>query len=147
MKPRLIVLLFTLSFWLTAACLAQAPAQSGQSSEPNFTADQQIDFLLHAKVVSSKVLGKGITHPWRLTLTDGQVTHDAAFQVVDERDQKKEFEDGHTELNFVDSYHYDIAGYDLASMLGMDDMIPVYVEREWNRQKGRSLLVDYLEVG
>jgi hypothetical protein len=87
-------------------------------------------------VVNSRQLGKGITHPWRLTLSDSQLTHDAAFQSVDEHATSRQFADGHTELNFVDSYHFDIAAYRLAKLIGMDDMIPVYVERRWNGQTG-----------
>jgi hypothetical protein len=129
-------LLLAVSVWLAAASLAQGPIQGSQHNEPNLTEEQQKTFLLNAKVVGSKQLGKGITHPWRLTLSDGQLTHDAAFQPVDEHEREKRFEDGHTELNFVDSYHYDIAGYELARLVGMSDMIPVYVERVWNGQKG-----------
>ena len=124
------------SLWLAAACLAQGTAQLSPDKEPHLTEEQQADFLLHAKVVASKQLGKGFTHPWRLTLNDGQLTHDAAFQSIDEHKATMQFADGHTELNFVDSYHYNIAGYELAKLLGMSDMIPVYVERTWNVQTG-----------
>jgi hypothetical protein len=72
----------------------------------------------------------------RRALSDGQLTHDAAFQAVDEHQPERQFDDGHTEFNFVDSYHYDIAGYELARLIGMSDMIPVHVERVWNGQKG-----------
>jgi hypothetical protein len=136
MSTRRTLLLVAGSFWLATACIAQAPVPSSQRNEPNLTEEQQKEFLLKAKVVASKQLGKGITHPWRLTLSDGQLTHDAAFQSVDERKAEMHFDDGHTEFNFVDSYHYNIAGYELARLLGMSDMIPVYVEREWNDQKG-----------
>ncbi len=40
------------------------------------------------------------------------------------------------ELNFVDSYKYNIAAYQLAEMLGIDDMLPVYVERKWHGEEG-----------
>jgi len=119
----------------TSGALAAAGTQN-PGNEPNLTEEQQKDFLLHAKIVSSKQLGKGITHPWRLTLSNGELTHDAAFQPVDERQATKTFADGHTELNFVDSYHYNIAGYELAKLLGMSDVVPVYVERSWNGMTG-----------
>jgi hypothetical protein len=128
--------LLALSLWLSAACLAQGPLLGSQRNEPNVTEEQQKEFLLNAKVVGSKQLGKGITHPWRLTLSDGNLTHDAAFQPVDEHKQEMQFVDGRTEFNFVDSYHYDIAGYELAKLVGMSDMIPVTVERKWNGQMG-----------
>ena len=43
-----------------------------------------------------------------------------------------QFNDGHVEINFVDSYKYNIAAYGIAELLGLDDMMPVYVERKWN---------------
>jgi hypothetical protein len=113
-----------------------ASGQSGLKDEPNLTDEQKIDFLLHAKVIGSKGSKKGITGTLKLTLTDGTITHDASFQPVDEHTFKKEFSDGRTEYNFVDSYHYNIAGYELARMLGMNDMVPPYVERKYNGQTG-----------
>jgi len=121
---------------LYLSCGIPASGQSSLKNEPNFTDEQKKEFLLHAKVIASKQGGKGITHPYKLTLTDGTITHDASFQPVDEHTFKKEFSDGHTEFNFIDSYHYNIAGYQLACMLGMNNMIPVYVERRWNGQTG-----------
>jgi len=47
-----------------------------------------------------------------------------------------EFANGTVELNFVDSYNYNIAAYALAELLGVDDMLPVYVERKWNGNPG-----------
>ena len=129
-------ILITASMCLASVCLAQRPALGGPDDEPSLTEDQKQQFLLDAKVVNSKQLGKGITHPWRLTLSDGQLTHDGAFQSIDEHKSQMKFDDGRTELNFVDSYHYDIAAYQLAKLVGMDDMIPVTVERKWNGQVG-----------
>jgi len=129
-------ILITASMCLASVCLAQKPALGGPDDEPSLTEDQKQQFLLDAKVVNSKQLGKGITHPWRLTLSDGQLTHDGAFQSIDEHKSQMKFDDGRTELNFVDSYHYDIAAYQLAKLVGMDDMIPVTVERKWNGQVG-----------
>jgi hypothetical protein len=45
-------------------------------------------------VVKSKQSNKGITQPWRLTLTDGTVTHDASFQGIDEHKPKMQRERG-----------------------------------------------------
>ena len=105
------------------------------SDEGTLTKEQIKQFLLTAKVVKSEHTKKGITDPWRLTLTDGTVTHDASFQSIDEHQFKKELARG-TELNFVDSYKYNIAAYKLAELLGVDDILPVYVERKWNGAEG-----------
>jgi hypothetical protein len=39
-------------------------------------------------------------------------------------------------MNFRDSYHFDIAGYELSKLLGLNDVIPVYVERKWQGKSG-----------
>ena len=44
---------------------------------------------------------------------------------------RKKVESGTTIFNFVDSYKFNIAAYTLSEMLGIDDMLPVYVERKW----------------
>ncbi|HTM87085.1 MAG TPA: hypothetical protein VL155_02720 [Terriglobales bacterium] len=107
-----------------------------QPADTNLSKDQIKQFLLTAKVIKSKQSSIGITHPFRLTLTDGTITHDASFQAVDEHKSMEELASGRMELNFVDSYKYNIAAYALAELLGIDDMIPVYVERKWDGNKG-----------
>src|SRR5216684_4967520 len=97
------------------------------ADETTFTKEQIKNFLLTAKVVKSQRSSIGITNPWRLTLTDGTVTHAASFQAVDEHKARMETLRG-TELAFVDSYKYNIAAYRLAELLGIEDMLPDYDE-------------------
>jgi hypothetical protein len=104
--------------------------------EPKLSEEQMKEFLLKAKVLKEKVTPKGITSPYRLTLTDGTLTHDAAFQRVNEFKATMEFGDGHREINFKDSYKYDIAAYELAKMLGLCDMMPVTLERKYKGDSG-----------
>jgi hypothetical protein len=120
----------------TAAIVLAAAAGQNPDNEPNLTEEQKIEFLLHAKVVGSHQLGVGITHPWRLTLSDGTLTHDAAFQSIDERSNIKQLADGRAEINFRDSYHFNLAARELAKLLGLDDMVPVTVERSWQGNRG-----------
>jgi hypothetical protein len=108
---------------------------AGAADEPSLTKEQIKQFLLTAKIVRSKDAKKGITHTMRLTLSDGTITHDASFQALDEHKASKQLAMG-TEMNFVDSYKYNIAAYELAALLGMDDIIPVYVERKWEGNSG-----------
>jgi hypothetical protein len=103
---------------------------------PALTKEQIKQFLLTAKVVGSHSSKKGITDTKRLTLSDGTITHDASFQSVDEHVREKQFADGHREINFVDSYKYNIAAYAIAELVGFDDMMPVYVERQWEGKPG-----------
>jgi len=123
---RRLVLCVALCLSFSVFALAQA----------DLSKDQIKDFLAKAKVVSSKHTNKGITEPWRLTLSDGTTTHEAIFQAVDVHKPTMQFADGHTEINFIDSYRYNVAAYALSELLGMDDMIPVHVERKWNGQVG-----------
>jgi hypothetical protein len=105
------------------------------ADEPSLTKEQIKQFLLTAKIVDSHDAKKGITGTQRLTLSDGTITHDASFQPIDEHKPVKQLSMG-TEVNFVDSYKYNIAAYGLAELIGMDDMIPVYVERKWKGNAG-----------
>ena len=118
----------------TLVCLICAGVTRA-ADEPNLTKEQITNFLLTAKVVDSKPAAKGITNTWRLTLTDGTITHDAHFQSIDEHKASMQLASG-TELGFVDSYKYNIAAYQLAELLGLDDMVPVYVERKWKGDAG-----------
>jgi hypothetical protein len=108
------------------------------SDEPTLTKEQIKQFLLTAKVVKSRHTSKGITDPWRLTLTDGTVTHDASFQAVDEHKAKMEMLRG-TELNFVDSYKHNIAAYRLAERLGIDDIMPFMSNAVGEATQARSV--------
>ena len=81
-------------------------------------------------------IGSGITAPWRLTLSDGTVTHDAALNVANKQSNVERFVDGTFETNFVDSYRFNIAAYKLANLLEMQEAIPVTIERRWNGKIG-----------
>ncbi len=120
---------------VTLVCLAAASFLVA-SDEPTLTKDEIKHFLLTAKVVKSREIGRGVTSPLRLTLTDGKLIHDAVFQVVDEHKPIMQLASGRRELNFVDSYRYDIAAYELAELLGLDNMMPVTVERKWQGKTG-----------
>jgi hypothetical protein len=106
------------------------------SDDSTLTKEQIRQFLLTAKVVASKQSEKGVTNPWRLTLSDGTVTHDASFQPINVEKPRQMLANGTVEVNFVDSYKYNIAAYAVAELLGMDDMMPVYVERKWQGNTG-----------
>ncbi len=124
----------TLSFVILAGLLSARIVAA--ADEPALTKEQVKQFLLTAKVIKSGPAHKGITNTLRLTLTDGTITHDAHFQPIDERAMVKEMASGRQEFNFVDSYKYNIAAYELAAMLGLDDMVPVYVQRNYDGKTG-----------
>jgi hypothetical protein len=106
------------------------------ADEEPLNREQIKQFLQTADIVKSKQSGKGVTHPWRLTLSNGTITHDASFQAVDEHKQKMDVGNGRIELDFVDSYKYNLAAYEIAELVGLDSMLPVYVERKWQGKTG-----------
>jgi hypothetical protein len=118
-----------------AMCLLCVPLATS-TDDTTLTREQIKQFLLTAKIVGAKESSKGITHPARLTLSDGKLTHDASFQHTDEHKTNVQMARGGTEMNFVDSYKYNIAAYALAEMLGVEDMLPVYVERKYKGDPG-----------
>ncbi len=126
------------SRWILGAAIASfavARILAG-ADEPNFTVEQKIDFLQHAKITASQLEKKGKSNASHLTLSDGKLTHDASFEPIDEKKAQGPGPGGGIELNFRDYWGYDIAGYRIARLLGMDDMVPVYTERKWNGTTG-----------
>lgn len=121
-------------FAVFALLLVVWSAEMHQSQK--LTKEEMRQFLLTAEIVRSEEIGKGVTHSQRLTLTDGSRTHRAAFQDIDVRTTEARFKTGGGEVNFVDSFHFNIAAYRLAELLGIEEMIPVTVEREWRGKKG-----------
>ncbi len=117
------------------ACVIIPLAAPG-ADDAALTKDQIKVFLQTAEVIKSKQSGKGVTHPWRLTLSNGTVTHDASFQDIDEHKSEMKLDSGRVEFGFVDSYKYNIAAYQLAELIGLDDLVPVYVERKWQGKTG-----------
>jgi hypothetical protein len=129
--------LFRRALVAVAMCLVGLPLPLAMAADDTTLTKEQIkEFLLTAKIVSAKDSSKGITHPVRLTLSDGKMTHDASYQGINEHKTSAQMASGRVELNFVDSYKYNIAAYSLAEMLGIDDMLPVYVERKYKGDPG-----------
>jgi hypothetical protein len=120
---------------VVVAALTFSFSARGKDDAP-LSKEQIKHFLQTAQIINSKQSSKGVTHPSRLTLSDGTITHDASFQTIDERKAEMKLESGKVELDFVDSYKYNIAAYRLAELVGLEDMLPVYVERKWQGKTG-----------
>jgi hypothetical protein len=105
-----------------------APTVFAQSaSAPSLSPEQMEAFLLKARITNERDAGSGVTLSRRATLSDGQITHDAHIQTVDIAQQV--FQAGrNTEVNFKDTYRYNIAGYRLARLVGLTT-VPMSVER------------------
>ncbi len=111
-------------------------ADDRQTVAPSLTREQMAEFLATATILKGKDTPRGVTRPVRVTLSDGTLTHDALFSTVDERKAVERFAGGRVELDFVDSYKYTLAAYNIAELLDLDEMMPVHVEREWRGKKG-----------
>ena len=111
---------------LTSSAAAQNPSE--------FTPARIEQFLREAKVVSTRPLAQGVTNTRRATLSDGEITHDAQIQRIDVVHPSFRTANGY-ELDFRDSYKFNIAAYRLSRLLGLD-AIPVSVERRIDGRVG-----------
>ena len=116
----------------TATAGKPAPAASqvdGTRSPAAVLTDEEMEqFLLNAKVLKVKSFSKGVTKARRVSMSDGNMTHDAQIQDVDIEKAIFEVSPKHTEINFKDLFRYNIAAYRLSRLLGLDN-VPVSVER------------------
>jgi hypothetical protein len=109
-------------------------AVSSAAAQQSLTAEEQETFLKTAKVVRTREAGKGVTGTQRVTLSDGTITHDASVQTIDI--SMNEFRSNRgTELNFKDSWRYNVAAYRLNQILQLG-RIPVSVERSHRGKAG-----------
>jgi hypothetical protein len=108
-------------------CLAQGT--DAPPAPPALTSHEMERFLLEADIVATRPSKKGVTNARRVTLFDGRVRHDAQLQDVDIAMPLFEVAPKYTEINFRDTYRYNIAGFRLSRLLGLDN-VPMSVERK-----------------
>lgn len=97
------------------------------AATPSLAPEDMEAFLLKAKITNRRDAGSGVTGSSRVTLSDGRLSHDAHVQAVDVA--RAVFTAGKaSEVNFKDTYRYNIAGYRLARLIGLDN-VPMSVER------------------
>jgi len=106
---------------------ARIPVAFSADATSHLTRAEMEVFLRTAPIVKHKELGTGVTHSIRATLSDGRIQHDAHIQQIDE--SKTTFQtDRGTELNFRDTWKFNIAAYRLDQILELN-MTPMSVER------------------
>src|SRR5258706_11264303 len=121
---------FTFRKCQIAALVVVAPVLFGAENGAKLSYDQMEQFLQTAKIVSIKDLSIGVTHSQKAKMSDGAITHDAHVQYIDEA--KTVFQgDRGTEMNFRDTWKFNVAGDRLGRILDLD-MIPTSVERKVN---------------
>jgi hypothetical protein len=122
------MLCFRSRLLVPAALSLVATLLHGEDRPKKLSVEQMEEFLKGAKVVDIKGLSTGVTNSSKASLSDGVIVHNAHVQSIDE--QKAVFQgDRGSELNFRDTWKYNVAGYRLARLLGIEDMIPPSVER------------------
>ncbi len=116
--------------------LASIPGWAGETATPATAwSDQEKEsFLLTAQLTKLKGIKTGTTGTRRATLSNGQLTHDAHVQTIDEQKNRFTTASG-TEHNFRDSYKFNIAAYRLDRLVGLN-MAPVSVERKIQGERG-----------
>jgi hypothetical protein len=120
--------LFTVGAW---PCIAQEG--SSDASRPTLSPEEMERFLTKGEILATIKVSKGVTKARQVRMSDGLLTHDAQVQDVDEAKAIFEVDPGHTEVNFKDSYRYNIAAYRLSLLLGLDN-VPMSVERVVERK-------------
>ena len=117
---------------------AQAPALASSASAAVDAASLSLDdrekFLATARIVKERSAPKGTTNTRRVTLSDGTMTHDASVQTIEEAKAVFQGTQG-TELNFKDSWRFNVAAYRIDRLLSLG-MIPATVERRHNGRSG-----------
>jgi hypothetical protein len=140
MKSRSVSLSVLLLVLLSSFSYAQAPAAPIPHIPPYFAyqfrnAKEVEEALRTANIVKVKDLGTGITKPLKFTLDTGKFQFAAVFKTVDERKSGLTKLATSVEMDFKDSWMFEVAAYELDKLLGLN-MVPVTVERTYNGKKG-----------
>jgi hypothetical protein len=115
----------------SAAAIQARPA----STAPALSDAEIEQFLLHARVMKTKGIKKGVTGSSQATLTDGKLTHDAHMQTIDQRLQQFAGSNGGVEFDFRDSWTFNLAAFKIDRLIGLN-MVPVSVARRYNYTEG-----------
>ena len=86
--------------------------------------------LRTAEIVKAKDLGTGVTKPLKFTLHNGQFEFHACYKNVDERRPGLTRMKNGLEVDFKDSWRFEVAAYELDKLLGLG-MVPATVERNF----------------
>jgi hypothetical protein len=99
------------------------------------TYEEAEEFLKTAKIIKSKGVPVGVTLPQKMTLEKDGRQEFAVFKTIDERKQGITRLGTGPEVDFKDSWKFELAAYELNRMLNLD-MIPPVVERTYGTHKG-----------
>ena len=123
------IFLVCLFFLSGGAATPRGSAPQDEPSDPAaWSREEKEEFLRNAEIVKKVGVLEGATQSVRVTLQSDRGTHDAHVQTIDEAATKFEGVAGQWELNFRDTYKFNVAAYLLDRILDLN-MIPVTVER------------------
>ncbi len=109
---------------------SQPAATAGSASREEIE-----QFLRTARVTGGEVLKTGVTRPRKLTLSDGKIVRSGIFKTIDEHKPGMTRLSGGDEVDFKDSWKYEVAAYELNKLLSLD-LVPVTVERQYENEVG-----------
>jgi len=96
---------------------------------PQLTDEQMERFLKTGQITNRKTISEGTTAALRVTLSDGQLKHDAQIQCIDVFKPVWKGSEGTVEKNFRDTWKFNVAAFRLGRLVGVRN-IPMSVERE-----------------
>lgn len=114
---------------------AAAPAAAMRWTDPEGkplpfqSEDELLVFLRTADVKSEKQLSGGVTVPTKMLLEKDGIRADAIFRDVNEEKTAANLGGGVSDLFFRDSYIYEPAAYELARLLGLDNVPPATLRK------------------
>jgi len=108
---------------------------TGRAAEQIIQGPQVEDFLLHAKIVGMKDIGKGVTLPRKATLDLNGTTGYAVFKTIDDKPTHPVSPGGDLEPEFQDSWRTEVAAYEMDKLIHLG-MVPATVERQYENATG-----------
>ncbi len=129
-----LILLLVLCF--SSGVLAQESLNhAARLVDPFDSFEEAEEALRTAQIINAKDLGTGITNPIKLYLQKDSVQFKAVFKTVNQRQAGMTKMQKGSEVDFKDSWMFEIVAYELDKLLGLN-MVPPTVERNYNGRKG-----------
>jgi hypothetical protein len=132
---RKILIGLLLLYGVSTAWPQEAGVQSTNLYAPFASYKEAEDALRTANILKVKDLGTGITHPMKVYLQRDNIEFKAVFKTINEHYYGITRMQNNSEVDFKDSWMYEIAAYEIDKLLGLN-MVPPTVERIYKGQKG-----------
>ncbi|MFQ5526677.1 MAG: metallophosphoesterase [Thermoanaerobaculia bacterium] len=108
-----------------------------------FESDEAVlDFLRTARILEREEVGKGITKPEQLLLERDGVRARAIYHDVRVKRTRHRLADGRMVMFFRDTYEGNLAAYELARLMGIDNVPPAAMRRLGRREGSIQLWIE-----